>query len=152
MSRWTDRGFVWAAAPDWRDHVTISPGQGAYVGKWLLFAGESQIAQAWEIIASATESGRLGGEAKRSEEPNRGAYVICVYTVDYRDLGDVGRVLAVLRELGFSARIFYKEDAATYAMRYGGGSASLYEAPAGSTQIRKRREPVDPRDVLGAPA
>lgn len=140
-----DRGFVWAAAPDWRDSVDASPGEGAYVGKWLLFAGESQIGQAWEIIARATESGRLGGESKRAEKPTRGAYVICVYTLDYRDLGDVGRVLTVLRELGFNARIFYKEDAATHALRYGGGSASLYEAPAGSTQIRRCREPVEPQ-------
>jgi Domain of unknown function (DUF1917) len=144
MSTWTGRGFVWVAAPDWHDCIQASPGKGAYVGKWLLFAGESQIGQAWELIARATESGRLGGESKRSEELARGAYVICVYTLDYRDLNDVGRVLVVLRELGFNTRIFYKEDAATCALRYGGGSASLYEAPAGSTQIRRRREPVEP--------
>jgi hypothetical protein len=144
VSTWTARGFIWAAAPDWADRVAASPAAGAYVGKWLLFAGESQIGQAWEIVATATESGRLGGKSKRAEEPTRGAYVICVYTPDYRDLGEVGRVLAVLREVGFSARIFYKEDAATHALRYGGGSASLYEAPAGSTQIRRRREPVEP--------
>lgn len=123
--------------------MTSSPGEGAYVGKWLLFAGESQIEQAWETIADATESGRLGGESKRSRKPTRDAYVICVYTLDYRDLGEVARVLTVLRQLGFNTRIFYKEDAATDALRYGHGTASLYEAPAGSTQVRQRREPVE---------
>jgi len=145
MGTWMDRGFVWVAVPDWRSSVDASPGEGAYIGKWLLFAGESQIGPAWEIITRAMEYGRLGGKSKRAEKPTRGAYVICVYTLDYRNLGDVGRVLTVLRELGFNARIFYKEDAATHALRYGGGSASLYEASAGSTQIRRRREPVEPR-------
>jgi hypothetical protein len=62
----------------------------------------------------------------------------------------VVRVLAVLRELGFHDRIFYKEDAATHALRYGGGTASLYEAPAGSTQIRQRREPIEPEAFSSA--
>jgi hypothetical protein len=64
-----------------------------------------------------------------------------VYTADCQNRADVGRVLAMLRELGYSGRLSYKEDGMTHAGRYGRG-VTLYLAQAGSNDLDQRRQPV----------
>jgi hypothetical protein len=106
--------------------------------------------EAWTRIARATQEGRLGIAAKVStalnnaESPHsegRAIHVICVYTADCRDVEDVMRALLGLRALGFTQRLSYKEDGATFAGIYGPGSA-LYVSQPNSADVERRREPV----------
>jgi len=93
-------------------------------GKWLLFIPTEQIDDVWSHIKQATEEGRLGGSAKvATARPNPNAinpnqHVICVYTYDIEDEDDVTRVREELRQLGFTRKIPYKTDDATYAGKY----------------------------------
>lgn len=133
----TDAYWVYSQGPG-----TGAPPDSTYAGKWLLYAPVSHVDSAWAAVASATEAGDLGISAKCAAKGNpnaRSTAVICVYTRDCRELGDVRRALGKLRELGFSGRLYYKEDLATLAGSYQRGQASLYESPAG-TVIRQRRE------------
>ena len=49
---------------------------------------------------------------------NKDEFVICVYTYDWRDAADVGRVRQRLRELGMTQRIAYKSDEDTHMGKY----------------------------------
>ena len=119
----------------------------------MLFVPVDQIDTARAVVKQETEAGRLGISAKvatAKDNPNaasRDVRLICVYTPDCRDLDDLRRVLAALRALGYHQRLYYKEDNATLALIYGGGSASLYGSNAG-TQIRQRRAIVEPEERL----
>ena len=92
-------------------------------GKWLIFVPVAQIDEVWAKIKDATEKGLLGGSAKvatampnpNATNPNK---VICVYTYDWTDEGDVRRVREVLRTLGIVAKIPYKADNDTLTDRY----------------------------------
>jgi hypothetical protein len=123
-------------------------------GKWMPFTPAERVHAVWADIVEATEAGRLGWAAKvaTDHEPDRDV-LICVYTKDHRDLRDVSRVLAELRAMGIDRRLSYKEDAATSALRYGGGAA-LYVAQPGSTGFSKRRDAYtrdDQHPLFGAP-
>lgn len=61
------------------------------VGKWLIYRPPSQIDEVWLKIANAIIHGQLGPEisTKVSTTPNKGKHVICVYTKDYFDDGEV---------------------------------------------------------------
>ena len=110
-----------------------------YSGKWLLYVRLDELDAAWELIRQSTESGRLGTQSKTSTAKTRGNYkVVCVYTRDCREIEDVRRVVNMLRKLGFLERLFYKENAATYAGQYERGSASLYESPDNGVIIQRR--------------
>jgi Domain of unknown function (DUF1917) len=126
-----------------------------WVGKWLLYLPPDQVDGAWDQIATATLDGRLGVAAKVADRllAEHGArhgrdvlHVCCVYTADCRDTADVARVLGELRELGFTQRLSYKEDAATLTGVYGQGAA-LYVAQPGSLEFTRRRLPVDPATI-----
>jgi hypothetical protein len=104
----------------------------------------------WARVAAATERGELGIGAKVSTLLNnllsphgegKDLHVICVYTADCRDADDVNRVLVALRGLGFSQRLSYKEDGATFSNVYGSGAA-LYVAQPASTIAERRRDPI----------
>ncbi|EGR48871.1 uncharacterized protein TRIREDRAFT_22168 [Trichoderma reesei QM6a] len=91
-------------------------------GKWMLFCPTTEVNEVWEIVAKATANNELGIAAKvapRSplEDPRKDR-LLCVYTADFTDMADVGRVLQKLRELKLvEARgrpIYYKPDAFTY--------------------------------------
>lgn len=106
-------------------------------GKWLLFVPTTDIDEVWARIHTATEEGLLGGESKvatarpspLAQNPN--IRLICVYTYDSNDEADVKRVRAKLRDLGFTAKISYKEDQATREGKYAGSNrgrvAKFYE-------------------------
>ncbi|UKZ49563.1 hypothetical protein TrVGV298_003810 [Trichoderma virens] len=72
-------------------------------GKWLLFCPASDVNEMWEIVAKATANNELGIAAKvapRSplEDPRKDR-ILCIYTADFADKADVGRVLQKMREL-----------------------------------------------------
>jgi hypothetical protein len=78
----------------------------------------------WAKIKHATADGRLGDSAKAATaKPNPNASnpalkVICVYTYDWTDTADVGRIRQELRELGIVSKIPYKADHDTLVGRY----------------------------------
>jgi hypothetical protein len=92
-------------------------GGQTYVGKWLIFVPRANVDEVWERIRQASENGQLGIEAKVSTSYPSGYkstdHVICIYTYDFRDKANVGKVLAKLREIGIQGRLFYKTDQAT---------------------------------------
>lgn len=86
-------------------------------GKWMFFPGPGAVDDIWAVVARATAANELGVAAKvapRGDEEGRldAARLICVYTRDFTDKDDVGRVLGRLRHLGLvrvNARpIYYK--------------------------------------------
>ncbi|WP_329521181.1 putative phosphothreonine lyase domain-containing protein [Spirillospora sp. NBC_01491] len=126
-----------------------------FTGKWMPFTSPDRVGPVWAQIVEATEAGRLGWAAKVDNQPPRPGrdLLICVYTKDHRDTQDLTRVLAELREMGIDQRLSYKEDAATMALRYGGGAA-LYVAQPGTTYFDRRRAPYgrdDQNALFGEP-
>jgi len=101
-------------------------------GKWLLFVSNDDVDEVWSRIKTATEASRLGSEAKAATAANqnsRGKHVICVYTLDWQNQEDVGRVLRELRRMGFAGRVSYKRDSDTLAGVYGSGAATYVSQP-----------------------
>lgn len=95
-------------------------------GKWLIFVPRDRVDAVWTTIKKAVKAGELGTSAKVSTargtpDPTK-ERVICVYTVDYKDLDDVGRVRDRLFELGWQRTLYYKADYQTAR----GESGSLY--------------------------
>lgn len=69
----------------------------------MLFCAPDDVNEVWEIIAKATVNNELGIAAKvapksQINDPRRDR-LICVYTSDFMDKKDVGRVLQKLRDL-----------------------------------------------------
>jgi hypothetical protein len=104
-------------------------------GKWLIFVPINRVDEAWDTITTAIEAGKLGQSAKvATAKPNPNAQnpnvkVICVYTYDCDDINDVMRIRQALRDLGFTAKMPYKTDDATYKGLYavkGNSRISLY--------------------------
>jgi len=114
-------GDYWVYA----DSPAATEADGARTGKWLVFVPARQVDQWWGLIRLATEQGLLGTSAKAATaRPNELATsqrtkLICVYTRDWQDHGDVRRVLPQLRNLGVTARLSYKTDEATASGVYG---------------------------------
>jgi hypothetical protein len=80
-------------------------------GKWLIFVSRNEVDKAWEIIERETMLGNLGTSSKVSTRSDKyPQHVICVYTYDYMDKGDVMRVREHLRKLGFIRKMPYKTD------------------------------------------
>ncbi|KAI1020798.1 hypothetical protein LB504_011877 [Fusarium proliferatum] len=71
--------------------------------QWMLFCAPAEVNDVWGIVAKATAKNELGIAAKvaprPAEEDSRKDRLICVYTTDFADKADVGRVLQKLREL-----------------------------------------------------
>jgi len=94
---------------------------GLLVGKWLVYRPREEIDDAWLKVARATFNKALGRGAKVStREENPKKHVICIYTGNYLDLKDVGRVRGVLRNIGFTEQLCYKPDIYTYLNIYSG--------------------------------
>lgn len=72
-------------------------------GKWMLFCTPGEVNEIWSVVARATANNELGiaakVEPKPEEEDSRKDRLVCVYTADFRDTADVGRVLQKLREM-----------------------------------------------------
>ena len=94
-------------------------------GKWMLFPMADEVNRLWTLIATATADGELGHAAKVATDDGSGNVrprLICVYTEDFSDTGDVRRVLERLVDMGLVKRtgpmgeergIYYKADAFT---------------------------------------
>lgn len=90
----------------------------------MLFPSPSRVNHYWSLIAAGTANGELGHAAKvATDDGSGGARLICVYTEDSGDRGDVRRVLERLVEMGLVGRngamgegwaVYYKADAFTY--------------------------------------
>lgn len=95
------------------------PNQSAKSGKWLIFVSIADIDAVWKKIKLATENGLLGDSSKASTariNPNATKIdmrVICVYSYDHGDRGDVMRIRNELRKIGVVNKISYKTDDAT---------------------------------------
>jgi hypothetical protein len=101
-------------------------------GKWMLFPTVEQTNETWRNVQLLLASGGLGLTAKCSVAPDpalgRSANVICIYTRDYEDVGDVARVLSTLRERWPTSPLNYKTDDATRSNVYEKDSC-LYVSP-----------------------
>ena len=72
-------------------------------GKWMLFVNANHINHMWSLIRDGVHAGRLGHVAKTGPvNGERTRFLICVYTSDFRDMQDVGRVykelLSILKD------------------------------------------------------
>lgn len=71
--------------------------------KWMLFCSPRDVNEIWRIVAKATAKNELGIAAKVAPKPegedSRRDRLVCIYTTDFKDKADVGRVLQKLREL-----------------------------------------------------
>lgn len=89
--------------------------------QWMIFCSPATVNELWELVARATANNELGIAAKvapRSElDDARKDRLICIYTSDFMDKADVGRVLQRMRELKVadSSRqtIYYKPGRST---------------------------------------
>ncbi|KAI9147867.1 hypothetical protein HJFPF1_12902 [Paramyrothecium foliicola] len=85
------------------DILTLAHVAKVRAGKWMLFCASSEVNEVWGIVAKATANNELGIAAKVAPRPEGGdsrkERLICVYTHDFKDKADVGRVLRRLREL-----------------------------------------------------
>lgn len=93
----------------------------------MLFVPPSEVNAVWSVVAHATANNELGIAAKVAPRPpqalggdggrDQRPRLICIYTADFRDKDDVGRVLRRLRELGLvktsggGRQIYYKTGA-----------------------------------------
>lgn len=88
----------------------------ASIIQWMLFCSPREVDDVWAVVASATAGNELGIAAKVAPKPvdedSRRDRLICVYTADFNDKADVGRVLQKLRELRLvearARAIYYK--------------------------------------------
>jgi len=111
------------------DHIdALAARHSVLGGKWLVFVPREQCQRAFQAAACATAEGRLGPLVRCSTLPLTATdsrlpptssplnHVISVWTPDYTDLAEVGRVLWQLRSLGapfdtFSAPVLrFKAD------------------------------------------
>jgi len=120
----------------------------------MLFVDPKDISRVWRLVVEAVINNRLGPTAKVApDEGKPGDRLICVYTKDFRDQGDVLRVLQelVAMDLVESSRgIYYKSDPYTIlniyretAVEYG-LQASLYSSQKMLAEARNQRLKLAP--------
>ncbi len=82
------------------DLAELAGACGVVAGKWMLFPSPGDVNEVWAKVARATGEGSLGISAKvETRVEAHKARLVCVYTRDWRDKGDVARVLKRLGEL-----------------------------------------------------
>ena len=86
----------------------------------MLFLQLEDITRVWKKIVEAVITDRLGPIAKVApEDGNSKERLVCIYTRDFRDEGDVLRVLQELVAMGLARSgkpLYYKSDAFTYVV------------------------------------
>lgn len=107
----------------------------------MLFVEPALINDVWATVARATVRNELGISAKVAPREARSLSkerLVCIYTYDFGDRQDIGRILGRLRELELvrtgpgRKQIYYKADAYTY-LGIGSGNpwglrASIYSS------------------------
>ena len=94
-----------------------------------MFCPPAEVNETWATLAHATANNELGIAAKvaprpQSDDPRRDR-LICVYTADFHDKADVGRVLQRLRELRLvesKGRVLYYKPGESQQCGAGEGS------------------------------
>ncbi len=126
------------------DIVKLARAKNLMNGKWMLFPSPSHVDEVWSKVASATHAGTLGMAAKVATagdgDRSGKSRLICVYTYDFSDKGDVGRVVRKLNELKLvrgDRGIFYKCDAYTYLDIMNGNEHRLKASMYNSTDMLK---------------
>lgn len=117
-------------------------------GKWMMFVDSVEINAVWSVVARATANNELGIAAKVApdERDTRQDRLICVYTKDFNDMEDVGRVIRKMRDLGLvemRKAIYYKCDAYTYL---GLNSQNEYDIKASLYRSTDLLKPKKERD------
>src|ERR1700676_1977497 len=107
---WSRAGICTSRQPTTADLDELARRFSMLTGKWMVFTPPSQIDALWSRIASATHAGTLGIAAKVSPREDSDSHLICIYTRDYTDKGDVDKVRGGLRRLGMKEPIGYKPD------------------------------------------
>jgi hypothetical protein len=87
----------------------------------MLFCPPREVNEVWKVVVKATAQNELGIAAKVAPRPPfddaRMDRLICIYTADFQDRPDVGRVLQRLNQLGLTGpkrgAIFYKPGEST---------------------------------------
>jgi hypothetical protein len=110
----------------------VEPENSNAIGKWLIRMGCPYVEKYWGFIRDAVERGELGISAKIATDWGRvndptgpwRNHVVCVYTRDWRDEGDVLRVAARLHQIGAVSKmqLTYKPDIFTFGGTYEGNS------------------------------
>lgn len=109
----------------------------------MLFVDPALVDDVWATVARATVRNELGIAAKVGpREGGRGSSkerLICIYTYDFSDRQDVGRVLGRLKELELvrpgRKPIYYKADAYTHLGIASGNHWGLKASIYSSTEI-----------------
>ncbi|MFJ8948204.1 putative phosphothreonine lyase domain-containing protein [Streptomyces sp. NPDC102395] len=155
-SRETTEYWLWAHASD----ASLAEDGRPWSGKWIWFTPLSLLDRSWATIRAATEDGLLGYRSKaatlinarpKSDDTRR---PICVYTRDWRDIGEVQRVLTSLRALGIADVLLYKTNSDTRGGHYGTG-ASTFIAPATKANLvipKRTREALEHHHAARAQA
>ncbi len=98
-------------------------------GKWCIFPTEDEeVDEIWEKIKALAEQdafvlAKTSTLATRHRHPS---YVICVYTLDWKDEEDVKRVKDALRAAGIQQPLKYKRDWDTFNHVYGTEDEFVY--------------------------
>lgn len=86
-------------------------------GKWMLFPAPADVDRVWGLVATGTARGELGIAAKVATDGGEGEgkpRLVCVYTGDFSEAGDVRRVVEGLVGMGLVDRsgtgkgVYYK--------------------------------------------
>ena len=119
-----DDVWLWAQAPEGK----IRNERGIpKSGKWMVWISKANVDKTWQKIKDSVEKGELGIGAKvATAAQSDKVHLICIYTYDHTDEGDVRRVRDKLRELGFTSKMPYKTDEATLSGKYGKGTSKYY--------------------------
>jgi hypothetical protein len=130
---------------DWLEKsiVDLAKSKGMTNGKWMLFPYSNMVDETWREVAKATLEGTLGCSAKVATDDGSGSQrLICVYTEDFTDEGDVRRVLDKMQELHLikgEQGIYYKCDAYTYLNIMGGNEYKLKASMYSSKEMLKKK-------------
>lgn len=120
-------GYDWLQST--HDKIWQHPAQiGDTTGKWMIFRSGENVDALWPVLMQSLHQGKLGTSMKAATKNDPGT-LICVYTQDWRDIGDIRRVLIELRALGVNERLYYKADEQTL-LRISG---SIYCSSSGNT-------------------
>lgn len=103
-------GVYWIEAKDPAPENAPTP----RTGEFRIATTVDVVDEQWQLIKSATESGKLGYKSKVSTAPTDGTLhgkqrLICVRTYDADDTDDVERIKNTLLELGFET-LEYERD------------------------------------------
>jgi hypothetical protein len=125
-----------------RSIIDLAKSKAVTDGKWMLFLSTNTADDVWRKVAKATLDGTLGCAAKVATDDGSGRHrLICVYTADFTDEGDVRRVLNKMQELNLikgEQGIYYKCDAYTYLDIMSGNDYKLQASMYSSKEMLKR--------------